>query len=139
LDAQPVAHDRRLVLHEAPVGDYRNGERYFEQRLADADLAANNGGRQWSGSTGTDAAPYFRVFNPMRQGSTFDPDGAFVRRMIPALRSVPPRYVHAPWTLPPVLQEEPGCAVGRDYPVPIVDHVIAARRAIDVYKRALAR
>ena len=119
------------------LGDYRNGERYFEQRLADADLAANNGGWQWSGSTGTDAVPYFRVFNPVRQGKTFDPEGTFVRRMIPALRSVPPRYVHAPWTLPPLLQIEVGCTIGRDYPAPIVDHAIASRRAVEVYKRAL--
>ena len=119
--------------------DYHEGERYFEQHLADADLAANNGGWQWSASTGTDAAPYFRVFNPTLQGKTFDPDGAFVRAMLPALARVPPKYVHEPWTMPPLLQAEAGCVVGRDYPAPIVDHAFARQRALDVYGAALAK
>lgn len=118
--------------------DYRHGERYFEQHLADADLAANNGGWQWAGSTGTDAAPYFRVFNPTLQGTTFDPEGAFVRAMLPALASVPARYVHAPWTIPPLLQAELGCTIGVDYPGPIVDHALARARAIAVYGAALS-
>ncbi|HTJ27804.1 MAG TPA: deoxyribodipyrimidine photo-lyase [Candidatus Limnocylindria bacterium] len=119
------------------LGDYRNGERYFEQRLADADLAANNGGWQWSASTGTDPAPYFRVFSPVRQGKTFDPDGTFVRTMLPALRAVPSAYVHEPWTMPPLVQAECDCVVGRDYPAPIVDHTFARGRAIAVYGAAL--
>jgi deoxyribodipyrimidine photo-lyase len=113
--------------------DYRAGERYFEQHLADADLAANNGGWQWAGSTGTDAAPYFRVFNPTLQGRTYDPDGAFVRSMIPALRGVPDPYVHEPWRIPPLLQAEVGCVIGRDYPAPIVDHTTARARALAAY------
>jgi len=119
--------------------DYRRGERSFEQRLADADLAANNGGWQWSASTGTDAAPYFRVFNPTTQGKTFDPAGAFVRAWLPALARVPDRYVHAPWEMPPLLQAEFGCVLGRDYPAPIVDHAFARTRALAVYGAALAR
>lgn len=119
--------------------DYRLGERYFEQHLADADLAANNGGWQWSASTGTDASPYFRVFNPTLQGTTFDPDGAFVRALLPALREVPPKYVHQPWTLPPLLQAEYGCVIGRDYPAPIVEHAWARQRALAVYSAALGR
>jgi deoxyribodipyrimidine photo-lyase len=119
--------------------DYHEGERYFEQHLADADLAANNGGWQWSASTGTDAAPYFRVFNPTLQGKTFDQNGAFVRAMLPALANVPDKYVHEPWTIPPLLQAELGCVIGRDYPAPIVDHAFARRRAIDVYGAALGR
>jgi deoxyribodipyrimidine photo-lyase len=119
--------------------DYHEGERYFEQHLADADLAANNGGWQWSASTGTDAAPYFRVFNPTLQGETFDPDGAFVRAMLPALANVPPKYVHAPWMLPPLLQAEVDCVIGRDYPAPIVDHAFARQRALDVYGAALGK
>jgi deoxyribodipyrimidine photo-lyase len=117
--------------------DYHEGERYFEQRLADADLAANNGGWQWSSSTGTDAVPYFRVFNPTLQGKTFDPDGTFVRAMIPALARVPAKNVHEPWLLPPLLQSEYGCIIGRDYPAPIVEHAFARRRAIDTYGVAL--
>jgi deoxyribodipyrimidine photo-lyase len=118
--------------------DYHEGERYFEQRLADADLAANNGGWQWSASTGTDAAPYFRIFNPILQGKSFDPDGAFVRAMIPALRDVPAKYVHEPWALPPLLQAEHGCVIGRDYPAPIVDHASARKRALEVYGAAIS-
>ena len=119
--------------------DYHEGERYFEQYLADADLAANNGGWQWSASTGTDAAPYFRVFNPTLQGKTFDPHGAFVRAMLPALANVPEKYVHEPWTMPPLLQAEMKCVIGRDYPAPIVDHAFARQRAIDVYGSVLSK
>jgi deoxyribodipyrimidine photo-lyase len=119
--------------------DYRLGERYFETHLADADLASNNGGWQWSASTGTDAAPYFRVFNPTLQGKTFDPDGAFVRAMLPTLARVPNAYVHEPHTMPPLLQAEYGCVIGRDYPEPIVDHAWARRRAIDVVGKALGK
>ncbi len=119
--------------------DYHEGERYFEQHLADADLGANNGGWQWSASTGTDAAPYFRVFNPTLQGKTYDPDGAFVRRMIPALAKVPAKYVHEPWMMPPIVAQEAGCVVGRDYPEPVVDHAQARARAIDAYGSVLGR
>ena len=119
--------------------DYHRGERYFETHLADADLAANNGGWQWSASTGTDAAPYFRVFNPTLQGKTYDPDGAFVRSMLPALARVPARYVHEPWALPPLIAAEAGFALGRDYPEPIVDHTFARTRAIDAYRSVLVR
>jgi deoxyribodipyrimidine photo-lyase len=119
--------------------EYRHGERYFEQRLADADLAANNGGWQWSASTGTDAAPYFRVFNPALQGKTYDPHGTFVRRMLPVLAQVPERYVHEPWTMPPLIAAEAGCVIGRDYPEPIVDHAAARERALTVYASALGR
>ncbi len=119
--------------------DYRAGERYFEQRLADADLGANNGGWQWSASTGTDAAPYFRVFNPTLQGQKFDPDGAFVRRMIPALANVPTKYIHDPWQMPPIIAADAGCIIGRDYPEPIVDHAFARTRALEVYGSALGR
>jgi deoxyribodipyrimidine photo-lyase len=119
--------------------DYHLGERYFEQRLADGDLAANNGGWQWSASIGTDAAPYFRVFNPTLQGRTFDPDGAFVRSMIPALATVPDKYVHEPWAMPPLIAATTSFELGRDYPEPIVDHAGARRRALDVYGAALKR
>ncbi len=119
--------------------DYRHGERYFETHLADADLGANNGGWQWSASTGTDAAPYFRVFNPTLQGKKFDPDGAFVRTMLPALANVPDRYVHEPASMPPLVAAEAGCVIGRDYPEPIVDHAAARERALEVFGRALSR
>lgn len=117
--------------------DYHTGERYFEQHLADADLAANNGGWQWSASTGTDAAPYFRVFSPVRQSAAFDPKGAFIRRTIPALAPVPSTYIHAPWTMPPLVAAACGMQLGKNYPAPIVDHASARLRAMDVFGRAL--
>ncbi len=119
--------------------DYQAGERYFEQHLADADLAANTGGWQWSASVGTDAAPYFRVFNPTLQGQTYDPDGAFVRAMIPALARVPANFVHQPWAMPPLVARGIDFELGRDYPAPIVDHAFARQRALAVYAAALKR
>ena len=113
------------------------GERYFEQRLADADLAQNNGGWQWASSTGTDAAPYFRVFNPVLQSKKFDASGAFIREMVPELRNVPEEYVHAPWEMPPIVQATSGCRIGADYPAPIVDHFAARDRALAAYAAVL--
>lgn len=108
--------------------DWRWGERYFEQRLADADLAQNNGGWQWVASTGTDAAPYFRVLNPVLQSKKYDPDGSFIRTRIPELRDVAADAIHAPWERP---------LLARGYPAPIVDHRAARERAIAVYRAAL--
>ena len=119
--------------------DYRLGEGYFERRLADGDKAANNGGWQWSSSTGTDAAPYFRVFNPVLQSRKFDPDGTFIRTMIPALAKLPGDAIHAPWTLPPLEAEALGFRIGRDYPEPIVDHAMARDRALAAYAPVLGK
>jgi deoxyribodipyrimidine photo-lyase len=115
--------------------DWRWGERWFMQHLIDGDPAANNGGWQWSAGVGTDAAPYFRIFNPTRQAEKFDPQGAYVRRWIPELRRVPDESIHEPWTMPLAAQQEAGCRMSQDYPMPIVDHkqqreaVLAAYRA----------
>ena len=110
--------------------DWRRGERFFYQRLADGDPASNNGGWQWAASTGTDAQPYFRIFSPVAQGERFDPDGAYVRRWVPELRDVPDRFVQRPWAAP---------APPRDYPRPIVDHAerrILALRRFEAARRA---
>ncbi len=117
--------------------DWRQGERYFESHLADADVAQNNGGWQWAASTGTDAAPYFRIFNPTAQGKQFDPTGTFVKRMIPELRAVPVAYVHEPWLMPPLIATSAGVVLGTDYPVPIVDHQESRQRAITTFANAL--
>ncbi|MDX1687037.1 MAG: deoxyribodipyrimidine photo-lyase [Candidatus Promineifilaceae bacterium] len=114
--------------------DWRKGEAWFMQQLVDGDPAANNGGWQWAAGTGTDAAPYFRIFNPTSQGEKHDPDGAYVRHWVPELAGVPDEYVHAPWEMPETVQEEAGCIVGEDYPAPIVDHQAARKRALDAYK-----
>ncbi len=112
------------------------GERYFMYHLVDAEPASNNGGWQWAAGTGTDAAPYFRVFNPVTQGQKFDPQGVYVRRWVPELRAVPDAFIHAPWQMPLALQDEIGCRIGVDYPAPIVDHAMARVRALSAYRAA---
>jgi deoxyribodipyrimidine photo-lyase len=107
--------------------------------LVDGDPAANNGGWQWTAGVGTDAAPYFRIFNPVLQAKKFDPDGAYVRRWVPEVARVPTSHVHEPWTLAPPEQQAAGCRVGRDYPAPIVDHHTARDRALAAYRRSQTR
>jgi deoxyribodipyrimidine photo-lyase len=114
--------------------DWRWGERWFMQMLLDGDPAANNGGWQWSAGTGTDAAPYFRIFNPVAQGQKFDPTGAYVRRWVPELRTVPDKFIHEPWRMARSDQLRTGCIVGQDYPAPIVDHALARERVLAAYK-----
>ena len=114
--------------------DWRRGERYFAQRLIDFDLSANNGGWQWAASTGCDAQPYFRIFNPVSQSERFDAEGRFIRRYLPELAKVPAKYIHAPWTMPALEQQMAGCTIGRDYPAPIVDHAERRARALAIYK-----
>lgn len=104
--------------------DWRLGERFFMQKLVDGDFAANNGGWQWSASTGTDAAPYFRIFNPAAQGRRFDREGRFTREMLPALRDVPDRYLFEP--------HDAGMHI--DYPRPMVEHRFARARALAAFK-----
>ena len=106
--------------------DWRIGENFFAQHLMDYELASNNGGWQWSASTGTDAAPYFRIFNPTTQSQRFDPNGDYIRRYVPELRDMPTRDIHAP---PPLIRP-------KNYPVPIVEHSAARERAIAVFKSA---
>lgn len=115
--------------------DWRWGERYFAERLNDFDLAANNGGWQWAASTGCDAQPYFRIFNPLAQSEKFDPGGKFIRRYVPELARVPDAAVHAPWTMDAAAQREAGCVIGRDYPPPVVDHAAQRAKALALYGR----
>ena len=114
--------------------DWREGERFFMQQLLDGDPASNNGGWQWTAGTGTDAAPYFRVFNPILQGLKFDPQGNYVRQWVPELAKVPTKNIHAPWEMPIELQKQVGCVVGSDYPAPIVDHAMARKRVLLAYR-----
>jgi deoxyribodipyrimidine photo-lyase len=116
--------------------DWRRGERFFMQHLVDADPAANNGGWQWVAGTGTDAAPYFRVFNPVAQGKKHDPRGDYVRRWVPELGGVPDRFIHDPGEMPLDVQQSAGCIIGQDYPAPIVDHASAREHTLAAYAQA---
>jgi len=116
--------------------DWRWGEKWFMQHLVDGDPAANNGGWQWTAGTGTDAAPYFRIFNPILQGKKFDPDGRFVRRWVPELADVPDKHIHAPWEMDEAAQKAAGCIIGRDYPTPIIDHAFARERTLEAFNIA---
>ena len=113
--------------------DWRRGERYFAQHLNDYDLAANNGGWQWAASTGCDAQPYFRIFNPVTQSEKFDPHGHFIRRYIPELARYDDKGIHAPWLASTGRQRTGGGAVGSDYPAPVVDHAVARKDALRRY------
>ena len=119
--------------------DWRWGERHFAELLIDYDLASNNGGWQWAASTGCDAQPWFRVFNPVAQSRRFDPDGAFIRRYVPEIAALDDDAIHAPWTVPPALQQAAGVVIGRDYPPPIVDHARAREQALALYGRGVNR
>lgn len=114
--------------------NWQEGERWFMRLLIDGDPASNNGGWQWVAGTGTDASPYFRIFNPILQGKKFDPEGEYIRRWVPELANVPRQFIHSPWEMP--LSEQRACNViiGSHYPIPIVDHPLARRRAIAAYQ-----
>jgi deoxyribodipyrimidine photo-lyase len=113
--------------------DWRNGEGYFARHLIDFDLAANNGGWQWAASTGCDAQPYFRIFNPVTQSQRFDPKGNFIRHFLPQLGKVPDSFIHSPWTMGPLTQDAVGCIIGRDYPAPIVEHDVQREKALALF------
>jgi deoxyribodipyrimidine photo-lyase len=116
--------------------DWRWGEKVFADRLNDFDLAANNGGWQWAASTGCDAQPWFRIFNPVTQSRRFDPEGRFIRRYVPELDALDADEIHAPWQVPPAIQQAKGVVVGRDYPAPVVDHSAARERALALFRSA---
>ena len=110
--------------------DWREGAAWFWDTLVDADLANNTLGWQWVAGCGADAAPYFRIFNPVLQGRKFDPDGAYVRKWIPELSKLPVKWIHAPWEAPDNELEAASVEMGANYPRPIVDHATARKRAL---------
>ena len=118
--------------------DWQLGEAWFAEKLLDFDLAANNGGWQWAASTGCDAQPWFRIFNPLTQSQKFDPRGLFIRRYLPELAAVPDKFIHAPWKMNAAQQSATGVHIGRNYPAPLVDHALARERTLARYK-ALGR
>lgn len=113
--------------------DWRWGERYFMSQLIDGNLAANNGGWQWAASTGTDAAPYFRIFNPTTQGQRFDPQGDFIRQWLPALKDVPAKYIHTPYIWADKEQQQ------LDYPKPMLSHQAARKITLAAFEKAKAK
>jgi deoxyribodipyrimidine photo-lyase len=117
-----------LVKHL--LQDWREGARWFWDTLVDADLASNTLGWQWSAGCGADAAPYFRVFNPITQGQKFDPDGDYVRQWVPEIAKLPNKFIHEPWEASAGILEYAGIELGKDYPEPIIDHKKGRERAL---------
>jgi deoxyribodipyrimidine photo-lyase len=113
--------------------DWRWGERYFAEKLNDFDLSANNGGWQWASSSGCDAQPYFRIFNPTSQSEKFDAQGKFIRRYLPQLARLPNAALHAPWEATPMDLQMAGVVLGRDYPRPVVQHSVARALTLERY------
>lgn len=113
---------------------WQDGEAWFWDTLVDADLANNAASWQWVAGSGADAAPYYRIFNPVLQGCKFDPDGIYVKRWVPELKSLAPDVLHSPWMLPAEVLKAAGVVLGRTYPHPIVDHSEARERALRAYE-----
>ena len=113
--------------------DWRRGEAYFAEHLNDFELSSNNGGWQWASSSGCDAQPYFRIFNPVTQSERFDPEGKFIRRYLPQLARLSNTEIHAPWTARPLELQAAGLTLGENYPKPVVDHAEARERTLQRY------
>jgi deoxyribodipyrimidine photo-lyase len=109
---------------------WQEGATWFWDTLVDADLANNSLGWQWAAGCGADAAPYFRVFNPVAQGERYDPDGSYVKRYVPELRALSGQFVHRPWEAPQGELTRAGIELGEDYPLPIIDHKEGRERAL---------
>lgn len=116
--------------------DWRDVHDHFSRNFVDAELASMIGGIQWAYSIGTDAQPYFRVFNPFKQGEDYDPDGEYIRKYVPELSDVPDEYIHRPHEMPKEVQEEAGCVIGEDYPEPIVDHDKMREHSVERFEDA---
>lgn len=119
--------------------DWREGERWFRHLLVDGEPSQNAGNWQWVAGTGTDAAPYFRIFNPITQSRRFDPLGEYIKTWVPELAALTSKQVHAPWEVPPLELAAAGVILGDTYPTPLVDHAQARDRTLHAYKKALGK
>ena len=118
---------KNLLLH------WHHGERWFWDCLVDADLASNSAGWQWIAGSGADAAPYFRIFNPVMQGQKFDPDGKYTKKYIPELRDMPNKYLYNPWEAPRDVLEAANVRLGDNYPLPIVEIGSSRQKALEAF------
>ena len=133
-------HNRlRMIVGSFLVKDllinWQEGAKWFWDTLVDADLANNTLGWQWVGGCGADAAPYFRVFNPVLQGEKFDPQGKYVRQWIPELKNLSNQWIHKPWEAPQSVLRDAGVELGKNYPLPIVDHAEAKKTALETFSK----
>jgi deoxyribodipyrimidine photo-lyase len=132
-------HNRvRMLVGSFLVKDllipWQSGARWFWDTLVDADLANNTLGWQWVAGCGADAAPFFRIFNPVSQGERFDPQGEYVRQWVPDLAKMPDQWIHKPWQAPEAELRKAGVELGRSYPRPLVDHHEARNRALELFR-----
>jgi len=123
---------KNLLLH------WKEGERWFNDTLVDADIGSNSAGWQWISGSGADASPYFRIFNPILQGKKFDPKGEYVKKFIPSLKKIPEKFIHSPWEMTIEQQKVYNFILGRDYPKPIVDLSDTRKRALAAFKKISA-
>ena len=130
LDAQPCAHDRRILSRQTPAHQLDLRGALVWDTLVDADLASNTQGWQWTAGCGADAAPYFRIFNPITQGRKFDASGVYVRRWVPELAGLSNDWIHEPWAASDHELSQAGVTLGRNYPAPIVEHAAARAAAL---------
>jgi deoxyribodipyrimidine photo-lyase len=140
LNATGFMHNRlRMVVASFLVKDllidWRWGELFFAEKLIDFDLSANNGGWQWAASTGCDAQPWFRIFNPITQSERFDAQGKFIRKYVPELAKCTDKEIHAPWLIPPLRLQELNICIGSDYAAPVIDHATQRQQALALYKK----
>jgi len=123
-----------MFLTKDLLCDWKIGEEYFMQKLIDGDIAANNGGWQWSAGTGNDAAPYFRIFNPLAQAQRFDPEANYIKQFIPELKNLPAKIAISPWLISPLEEIKYEFSLEKNYHLPIIEHQLQRKRTLELYK-----